>query len=271
MTPTEEIVEKKEFEVDSEEKTKKSDIDEDNRTVELTESVNSDKSSNAGCTDSVGEHVIEITNSEQTENNNETVMKISEAVPIVENSAVSVVLEPSKYESSLGETTVVQSSDNDSKLGKVGAVDSETEVPPVENIPTISQFCDPSHYDNATNITVTDVVIDSVSVNHQDTSSSVTTQKPTEEIKRRVSLPSNSVESKSGDHSRDTASQAVSPQKRPRSASTSTQVDANLFGMFFNEKYHKNPHVCMSSSNKFSMNLNGFVTFFGLWETMKLT
>lgn len=230
MTPTEEIVEKKEPECESVEIIEKTELEEVSSPVEIVESIISENSSNVMCADSTSEIVDDITNSKQTINNNETVIKISEAVPIVENSAVSVELEPSKNESSLGETTVVQSSDTDSKLGKEGAVDSEIEVPPVENIPTISQFCDPSHYDNATNNTVTDVVIDSVSVNHQESASSFSNQKPTEEIKRRVSLPSNTVETQSVDLLRDSTTQAVSPQKRPRSASTSTQVDANLFG-----------------------------------------
>lgn len=209
----------------------KTDVEKEDRTVEHIESVNSDNQSNIECANSLSENVDDVTNSKQTIYNNETVIKIPEAVPIVENSAVSVELEPSKNDSSLGENTVVQSSNNDSRLDKEGAVESETEVPPFENIPTISQFCDPSHYDNTANNTVTDVVIDSVNVNHQETSASVHTQKATEEIKRRVSLPSSTVESQTGDHFRDAAAQAASPQKRPRSASTSTQVDANLFGM----------------------------------------
>lgn len=233
LTPTEEIVEKKEVEVEDVKRIIKTDLENEDRTVEIIESVNSDNQSNVECANSFSENVDDITNSKQTIYNNETVIKIPEAVPIVENSAVSVELEPSKNDSSLGENTVVQSSDNDSRLDKEGAVESETEVPPFENIPTISQFCDPSHYDNTTNNTVTEVVIDSVNVNHQETATSVHTQKATEEIKRRVSLPSSStVESQTGDHFRDAAAQAVSPQKRPRSASTSTQVDSNLFGMF---------------------------------------
>lgn len=223
-------MEKKEPEIEDIKKTIKTDVENENSTVEVIGSLLSDIPSNVDCADSPSENIDDITNSKQTIVNNETVIKITEAVPIVENSAVSVELEPSKNDSSLGETTVVQSSDNDdSRLGKEDAVETETEVPPFENIPTISQYCDPSHYDNTTN-TVTDVVIDSVNVNHQESVTSVHTQKPTEEIKRRVSLPSSTVENQNGDHFRDVAAQAVSPQKRPRSASTSTQVDPNLFG-----------------------------------------
>lgn len=233
LTPTEEIVEKKEPEADDTKKTIKTDVQNESSTVEVIGSLINDEPSNVDCADSTSENVDDISNSKQTIVNNETDIKITEAVPIVDNSAVSVELEPSKNDSSLGETTVVQSSDNDdSRLGKEGAVETETEteVPPFENIPTISQYCDPSHYDNTTTNTVTDVVIDSVNVNHQESVNSVHTQKPTEEIKRRVSLPSSAVENQTSDHFRDAAAPAVSPQKRPRSASTSTQVDPNLFG-----------------------------------------
>lgn len=232
MTPTDEIIEKKESEVELSERIEKTDPKEDNRTVETAESVTSDNFSNVVSADPTCENVDDITNDKQPVNSFETVMTNSEAVPIVENSAVFVELEPSKNESSLVETAVVQSNDNDSKLGNEGAVDSETEVPPVENIPTISQFCDPSHYDNTTNNILNDVAIDSVNVNHPESSPTIQTAKPSEELKRRVSLPSNTVENHSSDRSRDPIVQAISPQKRPRSASTSTQVDANLFGMY---------------------------------------
>ncbi|KAJ8949535.1 hypothetical protein NQ318_005097, partial [Aromia moschata] len=54
-------------------------------------------------------------------------------------------------------------------------------------------------------------------------------QKSADGIKRRVSLPSNPIETQMGDFSQDSGTHSVSPQKRPRSASTSTQVDPNLF------------------------------------------
>lgn len=235
LTPTDEIVEKKEMEPETLEKTEavQSDKDIETRTVESVlesgDSVQNTESVNA----IVNDHIVEASenNVETVNSNNETVIKNSEAVPIVENSAVSVELEPSKNESSLGETTVVQSSDTNSKLANEGTMsvdDGETEVPPVENIPTISQFCDPSHYDtNAADI----VVNNSVNVSQPETTSSVTSQnKPIEEIKRRVSLPTNHMDNQTADHRNISAAHPASPQKRPRSASTSTQVDTNLFG-----------------------------------------
>lgn len=48
---------------------------------------------------------------------------------------------------------------------------------------------------------------------------------PLDEPKRRVSLPSNHLENQNIDSSNE-----CSEERRPRSASTSTQVDPNLFG-----------------------------------------
>ncbi|XP_044255551.1 neurobeachin isoform X9 [Tribolium madens] len=123
--------------------------------------------------------------------------KISEAVPIVEISAVSVELEPSNVESSL-EANIPESSCNDDSKNE-GTETSE--VPAVENIPTISQICDPSHY----------------------TSSDETQENAHEETKRRGSLPNGQQDSGKENQAQN------SPQKRPRSASTSTQVDPNHF------------------------------------------
>lgn len=218
LTPTDEIVEKKEIldETETTEKTEdKCDDEEEFRTVksdkkESEEDVKTNSSSN--------DVIVNESNSD-----NELIKNNSEAVPIVENSAVSVELEPSKNESSLGEATV-QSSDNDSKL----ADGAETEVPQVENISTISQYCDPSH--NTTNTAVTTDVV----VNVEEKSSNNQTESPqtvVDGIKRRVSLPTCHTETQNGDFNR--ASGAASPQKRPRSASTSTQVDPQLFGESF--------------------------------------
>lgn len=133
--------------------------------------------------------------------------KISEAVPIVEISAVSVELEPSNVDSSLDassnipETSCITKSD-DSKIEGT----ETSEVPAVENIPTISQICDPSHYTTSNDVNETQ-------------------QENAHDDKRRGSLP-NGQQSESGN---DNVAQN-SPQKRPRSASTSTQVDPNHFG-----------------------------------------
>ncbi|KYB27871.1 Neurobeachin-like Protein [Tribolium castaneum] len=123
--------------------------------------------------------------------------KISEAVPIVEISAVSVELEPSNVESSL-EANIPEPSCNDDSKNE-GTETSE--VPAVENIPTISQICDPSHY----------------------TSSEETQENAHEEAKRRGSLPNGQQDGGKENQAQN------SPQKRPRSASTSTQVDPNHF------------------------------------------
>lgn len=115
--------------------------------------------------------------------------EVSNPVPTTENSAVSVELEPS----------IVQSSLEDAE--------------PVESIPTISQICDPNIY-AAENDTV---------------SQNGTPRKlpeATAEVKRRVSLPGGQTEevAREGDEGGD-----GSPQKRPRSASTSTQVEPDHF------------------------------------------
>ncbi|CAH1159867.1 unnamed protein product [Phaedon cochleariae] len=228
LTPTDEMIEKREEESEATEKTDK--CDKEFRTIECV--VNGDDETNNENVEvfaKVEEHGD--VNDEVNISENETINnpKNLEAVPIVENSAVSVELEPSKNESSLSETNV-QSSDNDSKLDKEGAVVSEAEVPPVENIPTISQFCDPSHYDSATN-TATNVLVNTISVSSEPSSSNQTEipQKSAEEIKRRVSLPTNRIESQTIDANAENSINSVSPQRRPRSASTSTQVDPNLF------------------------------------------
>lgn len=136
---------------------------------------------------------------------------------IVENSAVSVEIEPSNVDSSLETSNIpIQSVTDDSK--DKGTEDSE--VPAVENIPTISQICDPSHYGDVS--TVTENVLND---NKPETPIK-------DEVKRRVSLPLNHLEQAVSDDVKEIVNHQVSPQKRPRSASTSTQVDPNLFGEF---------------------------------------
>ncbi|XP_050512606.1 neurobeachin isoform X2 [Diabrotica virgifera virgifera] len=221
LTPTEEISEKKEEETETTDKTDKCDDDsEEFRTVpsDIKESEEDDK------TNSNSDVVV---NDVEKTSDNEPLKNNSEAVPIVENSAVSVDLEPSKKESSLGEATV------DSKLVDGAA----TEVPQVENIPTISQFCDPSHYETASNAAITtDSVVNSTVEAPSAPNQAESPQKVVEGMKRRVSLPSCHTEKPIGDINRNSSSHSVSPQKRPRSASTSTQVDPNLFAEPKNNK-----------------------------------
>lgn len=165
-------------------------------------------------------------------------IEASEEVPlgdvpiVIENSAVLEDIEPSNAETS--------SSPENIPTADVSVAGEETSDIPTENvveeeeepneipasIPTISEICDPiNNLDLAADI-------------HNEKNSSVTGDsspavaspvKDKEEIKRRVSLPQAGLEG--------AASQAVpvhrsSPQKRPRSASTSTQVDPNHFGKF---------------------------------------
>nr|CAH7719437.1 unnamed protein product [Callosobruchus chinensis] len=237
LTPTEEIVEKKE--VGSADKCEKSEFNEF-RTVEGEDRASevvaeTSVETTEGIVIIVTEECQPDTNDKDLVQTDESTLKNSEAVPIVENSAVSVELEPSNNESSLSETNV-QSSDTDSKLVKDGAVESVTEVPPVENISTISQFCDPSHYDtvNATSNTAAHVHVDNpVNVCKESVMSSTTqvetSARPAETMKRRISLPTNHLEGQTTDASHGTSGHSTSPQRRPRSASTSTQVDPNLF------------------------------------------
>lgn len=136
-----------------------------------------------------------------SDSNNE----VSNAVPS-ENSAVSVELEPSIVQSSLENT-------NDT----------------VESIPTISQICDPSTYAVENNTSV-------LNSNNSDHASQTSTPRKASDAdaKRRVSLPEGQVNFQTQETSTENnAENSVSPQKRPRSASTSTQVDPNHFC-----KYH---------------------------------
>ncbi|XP_049825585.1 neurobeachin isoform X2 [Aethina tumida] len=122
-----------------------------------------------------------------------------------------------------------------------------------ENIPTISGICDPVNFNSNENVPVdthVDVVkTDNVKdISHTDNDA---IDHATEGMKRRVSLPNNhttETESVIATAADDAQTQGEflndsnninapqSPQKRPRSASTSTQVDADLF----EAKYAKN-------------------------------
>ncbi|KAI4463671.1 beige/beach-related [Holotrichia oblita] len=174
-----------------------------------------------------GEHN---TTSEIAERNAEIAGEVPEDVPI-DNSAVSVELEPSNVDSSL-DSTVVNKDASDKEEKNVSTETFEQEVvenkehpaDSVENIPTISQICDPSHFQggDATNTstgTSTEVVIKQTEVSPS---------KGNEEVKRRISLPSNTTLEGAQDIAKNAATIA-SPQKRPRSASTSTQVDPHHF------------------------------------------
>lgn len=141
--------------------------------------------------------------------------EVSNNVP-TENSAVSVELEPSIVQSSLENTN--NSSDAQ-----------------VENIPTISQICDPNIYavDNTTvlnNNNNINNVNNSVSDHDSVTSTPKKVSDATTDVKRRVSLPDGQVNFQAQDGVKENSTDSsVSPQKRPRSASTSTQVDPNHF------------------------------------------
>ncbi|XP_074039370.1 A kinase anchor protein rugose isoform X1 [Leptinotarsa decemlineata] len=234
LTPTEEIMERRDDDIESLAKTDVCDK-EHIRTIQSAAKEKGDEKTNSEPADFDAVAVPEEGQGDVSDkvniSNTETVYKNSEAVPIVENSAVSVELEPSKNDSSLSETNIQPKSDNDSKLDKEGAIDSEAEVPPVENISTISQFCDPSHYDTVAD-TDSDVIVKNIGVSTDciATNSTEVSPKPSEgAIKRRVSLPTNHLESQSNDFVMETTNHSISPQRRPRSASTSTQVDPNLF------------------------------------------
>lgn len=245
LTPTEEIVEKKDADntiniIKTDTYNSSQGVIENSEKLN-TELLNVNESGDFGSNNQIDSNVnneinIEIGHGDsdvvnkQLISDNETFNKISEAVPIVENSAVSVELEPSNVDSSLEKTNnFVETNNKSVDDSKNGGTEGDSEVPTVEKIPTISQFCDPSHYSS----TASDVV-ENVNVNNENTAQTddnISTI-PTSDgvpLKRRVSLPSNHAEGQISDYS-DNSVHPLSPQKRPRSASTSTQVDANLFG-----------------------------------------
>ncbi|ENN82473.1 hypothetical protein YQE_01152, partial [Dendroctonus ponderosae] len=152
----------------------------------------------------------------------------SNYVPIVENSAVSVEIEPSNQTNSSLDAIDLPVSDN----VEFSATDegttttaSGTQVPAVEKIPTISQFCDPSY-----STTNTDVIVDNVNTKTDLVVPDDPNDQPPSEVRRRVSLPTNHIEAPADDLSSNSHVPQASPQRRPRSASISTQVDSNQFG-----------------------------------------
>ncbi|XP_076273573.1 A kinase anchor protein rugose isoform X3 [Rhynchophorus ferrugineus] len=223
LTPTEEIVEKKDADSETKESSEKS--AEDTKTID--EDVEGGES---------GVQTAEVARDEargpsdvsdkQNPSDNELAINNSNAVPIVENSAVSVEIEPSmKTNSSLDETNVPVSDNGDSKTPLEGTTTTEEQVPAVEKIPTISQYCDPS-YSTTTNTSAD--IVDTVS-SKEDVVTPEGNEVPQPEARRRISLPSNHIESQTEDLSSNSHVPQASPQRRPRSASISTQVDSNQF------------------------------------------
>ena len=142
-------------------------------------------------------------------------------VPITNNSAVPIELEPS--ESSLDSTVVNKTID---KNEEEEAVPSETLN---EGITTISQYCDPGHRLTANGEEIDNANTDVETITNDLQVEEITPVKNLEEVKRRVSLPSDVITESQQDIVQSSAV-IVSPQKRPRSASTSTQVDPHHFG-----------------------------------------
>ncbi|XP_030761038.1 neurobeachin isoform X2 [Sitophilus oryzae] len=225
LTPTEEIIEKKdpESEIKEQSDTLLSEVKSDTGNSEPT-SVNLDVKLKEEGQGDVSDK-INLSNSEIAINK-------SNAVPIVENSAVSVEIEPSNQNnSSLQEINIPIGDNVDSKI-KLEYEEGTTgeQVPVVEKIPTISQYCDPSY--SATTNTATNTsadIVDSVVPKEEVIVTSERNEVPQSEARRRISLPSNHIESQTEDLSSNSHVPQASPQRRPRSASISTQVDSNQF------------------------------------------
>ncbi|XP_060530790.1 neurobeachin isoform X11 [Cylas formicarius] len=199
LTPTEEIVDKKESDVEKSENNVPSDS-----TNDLNASGNSLINSI-----NLGQNQGAISDNKQNVSSSASAIENSEAVPIFENSAVSVEIEPSIP--SVNNVDVPVEADD-------GA--TENEVPNVDKIPTISQYCDPSY--DSTDSPSTYVIYENISEIDNTDKSKVPVDLP----KRRVSLPSNN-EPESTQVNGTVQMPQVSPHGRPRSASTSTQVDSN--------------------------------------------
>ncbi|XP_050298842.1 neurobeachin isoform X6 [Anthonomus grandis grandis] len=151
-------------------------------------------------------------------------------VPIVENSAVPVEIEPSNQTNN---SSLIKDEPNvptGTALEANEITDEEEEVPTVEKIPTISQYCDPSYSTAAaSNASPPDVVAD-VSPKREMMRAAEVVVPHGGEVRRRVSLPTNHMESQTQeDRTSSSHVPQASPQRRPRSASISTQVDSNQF------------------------------------------
>ncbi|KAF2882214.1 hypothetical protein ILUMI_23956 [Ignelater luminosus] len=168
------------------------------------------------------------------DNKNDDKDKLPQTVPIDDKtSAVPVDLEPSNVESGVSNTSC-ETSDHVEETLLNKSVEDLNEVSPVENIPTISQICDPSNFvpsDSVENNSVLNNNNNNLNNNNNNNNDDALQDnavvRNSEEAKRRVSLPSNSLERQ--DNVDDNSVHRGSPQKRPRSASTSTQVDPNHF------------------------------------------
>lgn len=183
---------------------------------EVTEETDVEKVSSDKINDNTdSQEIMETAESEiDSKNNNSedinaTDVLLDKDVPIV-NSAVSKLdeLEPSKTE--ISNLQIENKTESVEQSESEGIDDNNKEVPNViENIPTISQICDPSNFDVSEN-------------NMEDVDTSDSNVIPAE---RRVSLPIHDIQNGEADNSESSSS----PQKRGRSASTSTQVDPNHF------------------------------------------
>lgn len=194
--------------------------DEDLGAIEVEKDNNPDTSKDPNSKDSRESPSDPVANQEQiTLEENSDSKNVSETVPIVENiSAVSVAdSEPSIAESSLEKSNVADDSDRN----------SEAATTQVENIPTISEICDPATF------VADDEKKQEAEDNNNGESQPSTPFKSGEEPKRRISLPSSAAEIQGQENGSDSVANSASPQKRPRSASTSTQVDPNHFGKFY--------------------------------------
>lgn len=240
LTPTEEMADKKDIEIENKEN-KQIDSKEDkvDEVKEIKDNSGDSEGNNVTVPVTLNEEGQGDVSDKHNVSDSELATNKSNFVPIVENSAVSVEIEPSNQtNSSLDEINISVSDKVDSKSNvecEEGTPVEKEQVPTVEKIPTISQYCDPSYSTTTTN-TATDVVVDNVSPK-RNVVTSERTDLPPPEARRRVSLPTNHIESQTDDHTSNSHVPQASPQRRPRSASISTQVDSNQFGKFFSILY----------------------------------
>lgn len=237
LTPTEELADKKDIEIENKQIDSKEDkVDE---VKEIKDNSGDSEGNNVTVPVTLNEEGQGDVSDKHNVSDSELATNKSNFVPIVENSAVSVEIEPSNQtNSSLDEINIPVSDKVDSKSnveGEEGTPVEKEQVPTVEKIPTISQYCDPSYSTTSTN-TATDVVVDNVSPK-RNLVTSERTDLPPPEARRRVSLPTNHIESQTDDHTSNSHVPQASPQRRPRSASISTQVDSNQFGKLLSILY----------------------------------
>lgn len=146
----------------------------------------------------------------------------NDTVPIATNKedicADEITIEPSNVQSSLENDHSVNDKDVDKQIA---------EVPSVATIPTISTICDPGHHKTSSDVSgdvVKNNIIISDSLNEVDCTPGLSaSDSELSGERRRVSLPISEMPVSS------VADETPESQKRPRSASTSTQVEPNLF------------------------------------------